>query len=146
MKQIFLFLLFFSAVVFADAQLRKIPAEVTDAFAARYPHATQVEWRDKLQYFEASFVLNGSNISANFSSNGDWESSERELAFEDLPGDVLDGFKKSKYSDWQKKSVYEVQELGKPLQYRINIQKSGIQKKKLFFDINGKLLKDAITL
>lgn len=146
MKQIFLFFLFFSAVAFADAQLRKIPAEVTDAFTIRYPHATKVEWRDKLHYFEASFVLNGSNISANFSSKGEWESSERELAFEDLPGDVMDGFKKSKYSEWQKKSVYEVQELGKPLQYRINIQKSGIQKKNLFFDVNGKLLKDAITL
>jgi hypothetical protein len=32
------------------------------------------------------------------------------------------------------------------LQYRINVQKSGLEKKNLYFDINGKLLKEAITL
>jgi len=146
MKKIVLSVLFFAAVFFTQAQLRKIPAEVTDAFATRYPHATQVEWRDKLHYFQVSFVLNGANISADFSSKGEWESSERQLNFEDLASDVIEGFKKSKYADWQKNSVYEVQELGKPLHYRINIQKSGIHKKNLYFDADGRLLKDVIAL
>ena len=129
-----------------DAQIRKIPAEVTDAFAARYPHAAKVEWKDKLQYFEASFELNGSNISANFSSKGEWQSSERTLDFDNLPSEVKDGFAKSKYADWDKKYIGEVQQLGKPLQYKITIAKSDLQKKNLFFDANGKLLKDNITL
>lgn len=146
MKRTFLFVLFFSAVLFAQAQIRRIPSEVTEAFAVRYPHATKVEWRDKLHYFEASFKLNGSDISANFSSKGEWQSSERELNFEQLAGDVIDGFKKSKYADWEKKSVCEVQELGKPIQYRIGIQKSSIKKKTLYFDANGKLLRDVIAL
>jgi hypothetical protein len=146
MKKIVLFVLFFIAVFFAPAQIRKIPAEVTEAFATRYPHATKVEWRDKLHYFEVSFVLNSTSISANFSSRGEWQSSERKLNFDDLSGDVMDGFRKSKYAEWEKKSVYEVQELGKPLQYRINIQKSGIKKKNLYFDVNGRLLRDAIVL
>ena len=85
-------------------------------------------------------------ISANFSSKGEWQGSERKLNFDDLSGDVMDGFRKSKYAEWEKKSVYEVQELGKPLQYRINIQKSGIKKKNLYFDVNGRLLRDAIVL
>ena len=146
MKRIFFLFLFFSAVVLADAQIRKIPAEVTDAFAQRYPHATKVEWKDKLQYFEASFELNDSEISADFSSKGEWQGSERVMDFDDLPAEVKDGFAKSKYADWDKKSVTEVQELGKPLQYKINISKSDLQKKNLFFDANGKLLKDNITL
>jgi len=139
-------LAFISFVFLANAQIRKIPAEVTDAFATRYPHATKVEWKDKLQYFEASFELNGAQISADFSSNGEWESSERVMNFDDLPDEVKDGFSKSKYADWDKKSVSEIQELGKPLQYKINISKSDLQKKNLFFDANGKLLKDNITL
>ena len=146
MKKSFLFLLFFSLAVFANAQLRKIPADVTDAFAARYPHATHVEWKDKLQYFEASFQLNGSTITANFSSKGEWEGSERVLNFDDLPDDVRDGFLKSKYADWKKNTVYEIQLLAKPLQYRISVQKSGVQKKNLYFDANGKLLKENLTL
>jgi hypothetical protein len=146
MKRIFLFLLFLAVVVFANAQLRKIPAEVTDAFASRYPHATKVEWRDKLQFFEASFQLNGSSIIADFSSKGEWESSERVLNFDDLPDEVRDGFLKSRYSDWKKNAIAEAQELGKPLQYRISVQKSGIQKKNLYFDADGKLIKENIAL
>ena len=145
-KKIFLFLLFVSFVVLSDAQIRKIPADVTDAFAQRYPHATKVEWKDKLQYFEASFELNDAEISADFSSSGEWKGSERVMNFDDLPDEVKDGFSKSKYADWDKKSVSEIQELGKPLQYKINIAKSDLQKKNLFFDANGKLLKDNITL
>jgi len=146
MKKAFFFCLFFSVLFFANAQIRKIPAEVTDAFTARYPHATKVEWRDKLHYFEASFQLNGSSIMASFSSNGGWEGSERELDFNQLPDEVRDGFLKSKYADRQKKDIYELQELGKPLQYRISVQKSGIQKKNLYFDVNGRLLKEAMAL
>jgi len=146
MKKAFLFSLFLSVVYFASAQIRKIPADVTDAFAARYPHATRVEWKDKLEYFEATFELNGSSITANFSSKGEWEGSERIVDFDDLPDEVKDGFQKSKYMDWQKKSVYELQELGKPMQYRIYVHKSGFQKKNLYFDVNGKLLKESMVL
>jgi len=59
---------------------------------------------------------------------------------------VRDSFLKSKYSDWKKNTVAESQELGKPLQYRISVQRSGIQKKNLYFDTNGKLIKDNIAL
>lgn len=146
MKQGFLLFLFFLMVVVAEAQLRKIPAEVTDAFATRYPHATHVEWRDKLHAFEAHFQLNNCIITASFSSKGEWQGSERELEFNQLPGEVKDGFNKSKYAERITNSAYEVQELGKPLQYRINVQKSSLQKKNLFFDVNGKLLKESIVL
>ena len=146
MKRIFFLLLFVSVFVFGNAQIRKIPAEVTDAFAARYPHAEKVEWKDKLQYFEASFELNASQISADFSSKGVWQGSERTMNFDELPDEVKDGFAKSKYADWDKKSVTEVQELGKPLQYKITTAKTNLQKKNLFFDANGKLLKDNIAL
>jgi hypothetical protein len=138
--------LFVSVFVFGDAQIRKIPAEVTDAFAARYPHAAKVEWKDKLQYFEASFELNGSRINTDFSSKGEWQGSERTMNFDELPDEVKDGFTKSKYADWDKRSVSEMQQLGKPLQYKITIAKTNLQKKNLFFDTNGKLLKDNIAL
>lgn len=146
MKKIFFFLLFSAVAFLSDAQIRKIPADVTDAFTARYPHATHVEWKDKLQYFEAGFQLNDAHLTADFSSDDDWQKCEREIDYDDLPDEVKDGFEKSKYTDWQTNDAYEIQELGMPLQYRINVQKSGIQKKNLYFDTDGKLLREAINL
>jgi hypothetical protein len=146
MKKALFFFLFCFVILFAEAQIGKIPADVTDAFTARYPHATSVEWKDKLHHFEASFVLNGSNITANFSSRGDWEGSERELNYDQLPDEVKYGFQKSKYADRETKGTYELQELGKPLQYRISVQKSSLQKKNIYFDANGNLIKEVIVL
>ena len=38
----------------AGAQIRKIPAEVTDSFTDKYPEAKAVEWKDKLTGFSAA--------------------------------------------------------------------------------------------
>jgi hypothetical protein len=143
MKRLVFVFFFFSCVSMSRAQQKKIPVAVTDAFAVRYPHADKVAWTDKAQYFQASFVLNGARISANFSPQGEWKHSERLLNYDQLPGEVRDGFQKSKYAGWQKNSITEIQELGKPLQYRVNVQKAGSQKMNLYFDVNGKLLKEA---
>lgn len=146
MKCRFLLLLFVLVAAIAHAQIRKIPAEVTDAFAARYPHAEKVSWRDKVSYFEAQFMLNGFEMSAGFNSKGDWQRTERKIKFSDLPDDVEDGFLKSKYADWEKGSVVEVDEESEPVMYRILVKKNGIQKKYLFFTASGKLNREALTL
>ncbi len=128
------------------AQIRKIPADVTDAFKTRYPHAEKVEWKDKISSFEAGFILNGFEMTANFSSRGDWERSEKKANFADLPEAVKAGFEKSKYTGWEKTAAVEIDEISKPLFYRVLIKKSGVQKKYLFFDNNGRLNREAVTL
>jgi len=130
-----------------DAQIRKIPSDVTDSFAYRYPHAEKVEWSDRLTSFEAGFTLNGVEMKAGFSSDGDWKYTEKTLTFDDLNPDVKDGFAKSKYADWTKGSVTEIRTPDKPLQYKVYAEKSApFQKKYLYFDVSGKLLREAITL
>jgi len=143
LRLIFLFVLF-AAIV--NAQIRKIPAEVTDAFKERYPHAEKVSWKDNLTNFEAQFTLNGYKMSADFNSKGEWIDSERKIRFEELPTAVQDGFSKSKYTDWEKTDIIELDKNGDDLQYRILVKKSSVQKKYLYFDTNGKLLRDAVTL
>lgn len=135
----------FSAVI-AHAQIRKIPAEVTEAFKTRYPHAEKVSWKDNLSNFEAQFILNGYEMNADFNSKGEWQDSEKKLKFEELPVAVQDGFSKSKYADWEKIAVAELEKNGDALQYRIYVKKSTLEKKYLFFDTNGKLLRDAIKI
>lgn len=140
-----LLLLTFAAFA-TQAQIRKIPAEVTDSFAERYPHAQSVSWKDNLTNFEADFTLNNYEMSAQFNNKGEWQSSEKKVKFEELPSAVQDGFAKSKYSDWEKLSAAEIEKNGEQIQYRIFVKKNAVEKRYLFFDTNGKLLRDAIKI
>jgi hypothetical protein len=131
---------------FAQAQIRKIPAAVTEAFKARYPHAEKVSWKDEITSFEAQFTLNGFAMTADFNSKGEWQNSEKKIKFTDLPAAVNDGFKKSRYADWETTNIVEINKNSESLQYRIEVKKSAVQKKYLFFDTNGRLIRDAITI
>ncbi len=131
---------------FAQAQIRKIPAAVTEAFKARYPHAEKVAWKDEITSFEAQFTLNGFAMTADFNSKGEWQNSEKKIKFTDLPAAVNDGFKKSRYADWETTNVVEIDKNSESLQYRIEVKKSAVQKKYLFFNTNGRLIRDAITI
>jgi len=74
MKQIFPVLLFVFGLSLTtatvNAQIRKIPATVTDSFKEKYPGATGVEWRDKLSVFTAVFKNDGLNYEARYNSKG----------------------------------------------------------------------------
>ena len=145
MKKTILFLLFVTAFAYGDlyAQIRKIPAEVTDSLKARYPNAQRVEWRAKLSDFEATFTLNGLETTAEFSSKGEWKDSQKKMNFDALPQAVKDGFKKSKYNDWKTGSVTLVEKNNKEPEYKIYAEKNSIvQKKFLFFNQQGQLLRD----
>ena len=128
------------------AQVRKIPAAVTEAFSKKYPKAQEVEYKDNLINVQVHFLLDSVRMTAKFNSDGEWKETEKESNYDAVPADVKDGFQKSKYENMQVNGVYEVQEMGKPLQYRIFVQKSGLQKKQVYFDANGKLLKDNMVL
>src|SRR6266542_5270339 len=93
---------------FAEAQIRKIPAAVTEAFKARYPHAEKVVWKDEITSFEAQFTLNGFAMTADFNSKGEWQNSEKKIKFTDLPAAVKDGYKKRKYADFEKNNIVKI--------------------------------------
>ena len=130
----------------ASSQIRKIPAEVTSAFEAKYPKAEKVEWKDNLTNFEASFTYNDAETSAKFNSKGEWLVTEKKIEFDALPADVKDGFKKSKYEDWELRGVKIIEEKDKAISYRILVKKNDVQKKYLFYDAKGKLLRDPIAI
>ena len=130
----------------ASSQIRKIPAEVTSAFEAKYPKAEKVEWKDNLTNFEASFTYNNAETAAKFTSKGEWLVTEKKIEFDALPASVRDGFKKSKYEDWEIRGIKIIDEKDKALNYRILVKKNGVQKKYLFYDASGKLLRDPIAV
>lgn len=133
-------------VLSSTAQIRKIPAEVTNAFSEKYPEARDIEWKDNLSAFVVSFEKDGENLEARFNKKGEWQSTEKLIEADDLPGKVEDGFEKSKYSDWEVKSIYRIELPQDELQYRLRVAKSDIQQRNLLFNEKGRLLKDKITL
>lgn len=146
MKHKLLLFLFLISAIFSQAQLRKVPSHVADALHKRYPHAEKVEWQDNITAFEAEFYLNGHKISSSFNKHGDWMSTERKIEFDQLPILVQEGFHQSKYRGWKKTNIIEINRIRENLQYKISIRKSEVQKKHLYFDTNGKLIKEAIHL
>lgn len=149
-----LFFLVACCVVFmvsANAQLRKIPAEATSALKVKFPNAQNVEWRDKLTYFEANFDDNGVATTADFSNKGELQQTETGLTWEETPAAVKDGFKKSKYADpddWKMgDKITKIVKSNNDVDYRIYVDKvNGIQKKYLYFSSTGQLEKESFTL
>ncbi len=134
-----------------QAQIRKVPSDVTNAFKAKYPGAKDVEWKDRLTYFEAQFKDDGTDMTVDFKTNGDWQKSEKALSPTEVPAAVMDGFKKSKYSspdEWKMGDVVTlITKDDKSTQYRVYVDKvDGLQKKYLYFNTKGQLEKESLTL
>ena len=143
------FLLFSSLLLIVSpsfSQIRKIPAEVTEAMKEKYPDAENISWKDKLTSFAASFEMNQEKYEARFSDKGEWKSTEKEINETDLKEEIKDGLEKSKYASWTIQNIYSIELPDDVMQYRILVAKNDIQKKNLLFNSDGRLLRDNITI
>ena len=125
-----------------NAQFRKVPAEVTDAFKAKYTNADHVSWKDKFSSFQADFKVGENAMKSLFNSKGEWLKTETKFGFENLPADVKDGFKKSKYADMVVSDIMQVEEKEKGPEYRMVVKKGDFNKKTLVFAKTGQLISD----
>ena len=147
MKRLLFVLMASLAMQIAIAQLRKVPSEVTNAFAAKYPDAKDVEWKDKMSNFSAQFISNDSRkCEASFNKKGEWQSTEKDLDSTQLPAEVKDGFAKSRYSDRKLTEVVQIEKKDAAVQYRLLVKKNDVEKKYLYFNKEGKLVKEAVTI
>lgn len=142
-------MLFVFTVVFAGlsyGQLREIPKAVEETFAKQYNGATNVDYSDQLVRVDVYFELNGEKMIASYSNKGAWKGSEKEWSFDKLPEEVKDGFSKSKYADREVEETKILYLPGGAEQYRIKAKKSDIEKKYLYFNPKGRLLRESVTL
>ena len=149
MKRIIPSLLFVLSLALTNsllAQVRSVPASVTEAFKAKYPSASNVEWKDKLSAFVAVFDNNGGHFEARFNNKAVWQYTEEIVGESALPKAIKDGYDKSKWADWKVEKVTKIDLPGDKLQYRVLVVKSDLQKKNLLFNNEGRLLKDNSTL
>ncbi len=129
-----------------SAQFRKIPDSVTNALKAKYPEATNVNWKDKITNFTASFTIDGIGYDARFDSKGGWLGTQKTVNEDHLPAQIKDGLSKSKYATWEIKTVYFTYLPDKPTEYHIIVGRGDIERKHLLFDEKGRLLSDDISL
>jgi hypothetical protein len=132
----------------AGAQLRELPAEVLSAFERQYPQATHVEFKDQLLKVYVHFKLDDAKMIASYNNKGLWKETEREWSFDQLTEEVKSGFERSKYADenWIQKETAIVYLPDGTEQYRLKVEKGDIQKKYLYFNKRGRLLRESLTL
>ena len=63
-----------------------------------------------------------------------------------MPAAIKKGYEASKYTDWIIKSVTEILENDDKHEFRLSIEKSTLKKKNIYFNSDGNLLREAITL
>jgi hypothetical protein len=145
MKTIMSFVLtIFSTIAFS--QVTSIPPAARDNFAKQYPNAQNVTWDNDVINVNVWFELNGEQMDAEYSNKGIWKSTLKDWTFDQLPAEVKDGFQKSKYADREVEETKIMYLPGDIVQYRIKAKKNGVEKKYLYFNDKGRLVRDAVTL
>jgi hypothetical protein len=143
-------LLIFSGLLFITmgsfAQIREIPKEVRENFAQQYPVATDVDFNDELFHVNVRFTLDGEKMNAEYNNKGIWRNTEKKWSYDKLPDAVKDGFGKSKYADREVKETIMIYYPGNIIQYRLKTEKSAVEKKYLYFNPEGRLLRESITI
>lgn len=144
-KYVFIALLLLAAFT-GFSQIRKVPDAVKQSFAKQYPEAQDVKYSDDLVNVNVVFTLAGEKMNAEYTNKGIWKHTEKTWSYDKLPDSVKDGFRKSRFAD---REVTEVVILYLPadvIQYRLLAKQNALEKKYLFFNPEGRLLRESITL
>ncbi|MGK2863538.1 MAG: hypothetical protein ACSLE0_16520 [Chitinophagaceae bacterium] len=135
---------FVSGIAFS--QIREIPKIVEETFSNQYKGASDIDFKDQLVRVDVHFVLDGENMIASYTNKGLWKETQKEWSFDKLPEEVKTGFEKSKYADREIEEAIVLYLPGDIIQYRLKAKKSDVEKKYLFFNKSGRLLRESITL
>ena len=127
-------------------QVTSVPEEAKRNFEKQYPEAEAAVWSNNVISAGVRFALKGESMYAEYSNKGIWKFTYRDWDMDRLPDAVKDGFEKSKYADWQIHGVKIAHFPGNITRYRVEVQKSALQKRYLFFNEKGRMLKSALTL
>lgn len=128
--------LLFSTLTFAGTP----PTEVQRAFEQRFAKATNIKWaKENSKVWEAEFTLDGTKVSANFSNDGTWVETEKEISVSELPSKVSASIKQQN-PNCEIVSAYKIESATKPTKYEADI-KTGKTKKELILFEDGTFAK-----
>ena len=136
-----LLIMMLSILLISSYSFGGIPPEtVKKAFEQKFPNATNVKWgKENAKEWEAEFVFNGSNVSANFAIDGKWLETESSVNIKDIPVAVTDGIKKQ-YIDWTIATAEKTESQRNGTIYEMTLKK-GKATKKVEFKEDGSPVK-----
>lgn len=88
---------------------KDVPANIKKEFQTKFPSATNVKWEmENKTTYEVVFKLNKEEVSANYSKEGKWLETEKEIKVAKLPKAVADAINK-KYPNSKLSEVAEIE-------------------------------------
>lgn len=113
---------------------------VDNAFAAKYPEATRVDWETKGNYLVVDFQDDAQEMEAWFGPNGEWYLTETDVTFDALPEAVRTAFSTSSYQSWHIDDIDMIERKDMETIYVIEVEQ-GEQEYDLYYSPNGILIK-----
>jgi uncharacterized membrane protein YkoI len=129
MKKIFMLFVLLSACLlisiigFAQKLTpNKVPAPVKQAFAKKFPSASDVLYQMEKKDYEVTFKDKGVGMSTNFDATGKWLETETEIKQFDLPKEVSSSVAKN-FAGFKISEVAKVEKPDKRLIYEMDLKK-----------------------
>ena len=117
----------------------KVPAAVLQAFAKKFPAATDVVYELKKNNYEIACRDKGVRVFANFNPAGKWLETKTAILEADLPKEVTDAIAKD-FAGFRISEVNVVETTDKPLFYMMDLRKDK-EAYKVHFSPKGDVLK-----
>lgn len=117
----------------------KVPEAMPQALKSKYPSAIHVEWEQKGGYFVADCKVDGQEKDVWFNNQAEWQLTETELLWNNLPGTVQTSFSASEYAGWKIEEIVPLEYPVVPMQFVIEVEK-GNAEYQLFYSEEGGLL------
>ena len=128
------------------AQVTSIPDLAKENFFKQYPDAKNVQWQNDVVNVNARFEQDSNSLNAEYNNKGTWKWTLKEWTFDKLTTDIKEGFSKSKYASRQVLEVKVLYLPGYVIQYRLKVEKNDIERKFLFFNTEGRLVRTTVAL
>lgn len=120
----------------AFAQKTEVPKVVKNSFTKLYPKATDVKWDKEGKDYEASFKLEGNDMSINLDAKGNLLETETKIETSQLPKEV-EKYISENYKGFKISEAAKIVKSNGETTYEAEVTK-GKERKDLIFDANGK--------
>ena len=122
----------------------KLPLEVKQTFAQKFPNAEKVTWQLEKEFvYIASFVLNGEEISARINQKGTWLESIIKIKAAELPDGVMKSVK-NEFSEYSIRESSKIEVPDKDIIYKVELYK-GDETIYVFYSTDGKIIEKKVT-
>ena len=117
----------------------KVPVPVKQAFANKFPLATDVTYEMKKSNYDVSCRDKGVRVYSNFDPTGKWLETKTAIVESDLPKEVTASVTKD-FPGFKISEVNTIEKSGKPLFYKMDL-KNGTEGYKVEFSSKGDVMK-----